>query len=70
MLTVVVPRSDPTRCSSRPSRRSVGATRGTGAGGHDDTVGAALLWTLGQGLGSAFTDEVRDAWAEAYGVLG
>ena len=36
---------------------------------HYDTVGAALLWTLGQGLGAAFTVEVRDAWAEAYGVL-
>ncbi len=36
---------------------------------HYDTVGAALLWTLGQGLGEAFTDEVRDAWATAYGIL-
>ena len=31
-----------------------------------DSVGTALLWTLEQGLGPAFTDEVRDAWAEAY----
>lgn len=31
-----------------------------------DTVGEALLWTLEQGLGDAFTPEVRDAWAEAY----
>lgn len=36
---------------------------------HYDTVGAALLWTLEQGLGDAFTDEVRGAWAETYGVL-
>jgi hemoglobin-like flavoprotein len=36
---------------------------------HYDLVGAALLWTLGQGLGDAFTDDVRDAWAEAYGTL-
>lgn len=36
---------------------------------HYDTVGAALLWTLGAGLGSAFTDDVKDAWATAYGVL-
>jgi hemoglobin-like flavoprotein len=36
---------------------------------HYDTVGAALLWTLAQGLGSTFTDETRDAWIEAYGVL-
>lgn len=36
---------------------------------HYDTVGAALLWTLEQGLGSAFTDDTRDAWATAYGIL-
>ena len=36
---------------------------------HYDTVGAALLWTLGQGLGDGFTAELHDAWAEAYGVL-
>lgn len=36
---------------------------------HYDTVGAALLWTLGQGLGDAFVPELRDAWAEAYSVL-
>jgi|GEM_PF-213325 len=34
-----------------------------------DTVGAALLWTLGQGLGDDFTDEVKAAWAAAFGVL-
>lgn len=36
---------------------------------HYDTVGAALLWTLEQGLGSKFTDEVKAAWASAYGTL-
>ncbi|MBC2730506.1 globin family protein [Thiobacillus sp.] len=36
---------------------------------HYDTVGAALLWTLEQGLGSSFTDEVKEAWAIAYGTL-
>lgn len=36
---------------------------------HYDTVGAALLWTLEQGLGPAFTAEVREAWATVYGVL-
>lgn len=36
---------------------------------HYDTVGAALLWTLEQGLGSKFTDEVKTAWATAYGIL-
>jgi hemoglobin-like flavoprotein len=33
---------------------------------HYDTVGAALLKTLGQGLGEAFTPEVRAAWAAMY----
>ena len=36
---------------------------------HYDTVGAALIWTLGQGLGEAFTDDVRDAWVAAYTIL-
>lgn len=36
---------------------------------HYDTVGAALLWTLEQGLGSAFTPQVKAAWAAAYGTL-
>jgi hemoglobin-like flavoprotein len=31
-----------------------------------DSVGIALLWTLEQALGPAFTSEVRDAWTEAY----
>lgn len=34
-----------------------------------DTVGAALLWTLGQGLGEAFTTAVMSAWADVYGLL-
>jgi len=37
--------------------------------GHYDTVGKALLWTLGQGLGDAFTSEAEDAWANVYGTL-
>jgi len=36
---------------------------------HYDTVGKALLWTLGQGLGSAFTAEAEDAWTSVYGTL-
>ncbi|MEJ2142762.1 MAG: globin family protein [Gammaproteobacteria bacterium] len=36
---------------------------------HYDTVAEALLWTLGQGLGDDFTDEVKEAWTEAYVVL-
>ena len=37
--------------------------------GHYDTVGGALIKTLGQGLGDEFTDEVREAWVAAYGLL-
>ena len=33
------------------------------------TVGGALLWTLEQGLGDAFTPEVRAAWAGAYVIV-
>ncbi|MDJ0948163.1 MAG: globin family protein [Alphaproteobacteria bacterium] len=36
---------------------------------HYDSVGAALLWTLEQGLGPAWTPEVKATWAEAYGVI-
>jgi nitric oxide dioxygenase len=33
------------------------------------TVGSALLWTLEQGLGEAFTPAVSAAWAGAYGIV-
>jgi nitric oxide dioxygenase len=36
---------------------------------HYDTVGAALIWTLEQGLGEAFTDDVKAAWIEAYNLI-
>lgn len=36
---------------------------------HYDTVAEALLWTLAQGLGEAFTEEVAQAWAAAYTLL-
>ena len=36
---------------------------------HYTTVGEALLWTLEQGLGAAFTPDVRAAWGDAYGWL-
>ena len=34
-----------------------------------DTVGAALLWTLEQGLGEAFDNDVMNAWVEAYTLV-
>lgn len=37
--------------------------------GHYETVGAALLWTLEQGLGSRWTPEVKAAWSGAYALL-
>lgn len=36
---------------------------------HYDTVGAALLWTLEQGLGPDFTPETKAAWTDAYTLL-
>ena len=36
---------------------------------HYATVGAALLWTLEQGLGEAFTPEAKAVWTEVYGIL-
>lgn len=36
---------------------------------HYETVGQALLWTLGQGLGDAFTAECEEAWTATYGLM-
>ena len=36
---------------------------------HFTSVGEALLWTLKQGLGEAFTPAVQDAWETAYSDL-
>lgn len=36
---------------------------------HYDTVGAALLWALEQGLGENFTPEIKAAWTETYKLL-
>lgn len=34
-----------------------------------DVVGQALLWTLEQGLGQAFTEEVKEAWTTVYVLI-
>ena len=34
-----------------------------------NTIGAALLWTLSQGLADDFTPDVMAAWAEAFNLL-
>lgn len=55
-----------------PTLRQLGARhQGYGVQArHYDTVGAALLLTLGQGLGDeVFTPALRAAWAEVYGAL-
>lgn len=36
---------------------------------HYQTVGGALLKTLGQGLGDQFTPEVQQAWTSVYGLM-
>jgi len=36
---------------------------------HYPKVGEALLWTLEQGLGDAFTPEVKASWVGVYGIL-
>jgi len=36
---------------------------------HYETVGEALLWTLGRGLGPAFTNDMQAAWAKTYWTL-
>jgi hemoglobin-like flavoprotein len=54
-----------------PAVRQLGA-RHVGYGvqeHHYQTVGAALLWTLGQGLGDQFTPEVKEAWTAVYTLL-
>jgi hemoglobin-like flavoprotein len=39
------------------------------ADAHYGTVAQALLWTLEQALGDAFTPQVRDGWVQAYTLL-
>lgn len=34
-----------------------------------ETAHEALLWTLQQGLGSAFNDELRSAWSAAFATI-
>lgn len=54
-----------------PAVRDLGS-RHRGYGVTDDyyrPVGEALLWTLEQGLGPAFTPDVKAAWTQAYAML-
>lgn len=70
MLDVVVKGLDNIE-SIIPAARASGA-RHAGYGVKDEdynTVASALLWTLDKGLGDEFSDEVKQAWTAAYGVL-
>lgn len=55
----------------KPSIKQLGARHASYGVKPEDyqRVGAALLWTLEQGLGSEFTDEVKEAWAAVYKVI-
>ena len=69
-LTVVVKNLDRLE-GIIPAVEALGERHATYRVRRDDygTVGAALLDTLGEGLGDEFTPEVRAAWAAAYGLL-
>ena len=69
-LTVVVKNLDRLE-GILPAVEALGQRHATYRVRRDDyeTVGAALLDTLEEGLGEAFTQEVRTAWAAAYGLL-
>ena len=69
-LATVVTNLDSTRTIT-PILKELGAKH-VGYGVSDDqydTVGAALIWTLEQGLGEAFTSDVMNAWVEAYTLV-
>ena len=36
---------------------------------HYDTVGSALIWTLGKGLGEEFTESLKNSWVKVYNLL-
>jgi len=36
---------------------------------HYDTVGEALIWTLGEGLKDAFTEDTKAAWIKVYTLV-
>lgn len=50
-----------------PLKASGKAHKGYGVKAEDyDKVGASFLWTLEQGLGEAFTPEIKEAWTVTY----
>ena len=70
MLDQAVAGLDDVERIAEPLRHLGRAHVGYGAKVDDyEKVRAALMWTLGQGLGDAFTDEVEEAWSEAFTVV-
>ena len=37
--------------------------------GHYRLIGSALIWTLQQGLGRDWNDDIREAWTRCYAIL-
>ena len=54
-----------------PAVQDLGKRHGKygGTSAHYGTVAQALLWTLEQGLGEAWSPEAKTAWTEVYGIL-
>jgi hemoglobin-like flavoprotein len=70
MLDVVVNELDNLE-SIIPAAKASGARHAAYGVKDEDynTVASALLWTLDQGLGDNFTDELKQAWTAAYVAL-
>lgn len=67
MLNTAVSGLDNLEALIEPLKKSGKAHKGYGVKAEDyDKVADAFLWTLGQGLGDAFTEEVKDAWVVTY----
>jgi len=70
MLSIIVARLE--RINELTAEIAALAKRHSGYGvkpEHYKVVGKALLWTLQQGLGRDWTDEVEQAWIECYATL-
>ena len=67
MLSMAVNGLDNLNTLVEPLKALGAKHRGYGVGPEDySKVADAFLWTLDQGLGDAFTEEVKDAWVVTY----
>lgn len=70
MLSIIVGRLDRLQELTDDIRQLAIRHRGYGVKPqHYDAVGAALLWTLQQGLGSDWNEETSEAWKACYNLL-